>query len=92
MYCQAHIPLDTVGNLEPFIEMSAEILTQALKEIINVDNHPILIHCDKVMFFFFPSVALLNWALFSTLQGQPPNWLSGGLPTQAAEFVIGLHF
>lgn len=35
------------GNKEPFINIQDETVNKALRIILNPDNHPILIHCNK---------------------------------------------
>lgn len=35
------------GNKEPFVEIPEEVYVAALKEILNTNNHPMLIHCNK---------------------------------------------
>lgn len=35
------------GNKEPFVKIKPELVTQALKILVNPENHPILIHCNR---------------------------------------------
>jgi len=35
------------GNKEPFVEMDSKLVTEALRKILDKQNHPVLIHCDK---------------------------------------------
>ncbi|CAN3376334.1 hypothetical protein DIURU_004072 [Diutina rugosa] len=35
------------GNKEPFVIISAELITEAAKIVLNPANHPILIHCNR---------------------------------------------
>ncbi|CAH6721831.1 inositol phosphatase Siw14p [[Candida] jaroonii] len=35
------------GNKEPFVVISHELITEALKVVLNPENHPILIHCNR---------------------------------------------
>ncbi|KAK9455858.1 tyrosine phosphatase family-domain-containing protein [Dipodascopsis uninucleata] len=35
------------GNKEPFVNVSETAMTMALKLILNPENHPILIHCNR---------------------------------------------
>lgn len=35
------------GNKEPFVKIKPELVTEALKILINPENHPILIHCNR---------------------------------------------
>lgn len=35
------------GNKEPFVKISSELITEALKIVLNPANHPILIHCNR---------------------------------------------
>jgi tyrosine-protein phosphatase SIW14 len=35
------------GNKEPFIEIPIHTIREALKQVIDPKNHPILIHCNK---------------------------------------------
>ena len=37
----------TKGNIEPFGRISETTMAIALKTVMNKENHPILIHCDK---------------------------------------------
>eukprot|EP01112_Ceratiomyxa_fruticulosa_P015011 TRINITY_DN4366_c0_g1_i1.p1 TRINITY_DN4366_c0_g1~~TRINITY_DN4366_c0_g1_i1.p1 ORF type:complete len:190 (+),score=27.10 TRINITY_DN4366_c0_g1_i1:749-1318(+) len=36
-----------VGNKEPFVEIPDEIIRDALVDLLDVRNHPLLIHCNK---------------------------------------------
>ncbi|XBW35145.1 hypothetical protein QEN19_000708 [Hanseniaspora menglaensis] len=50
MYSQNNITLfkcPIQGNKEPFINIQDETINKALKIILNPENHPILIHCNK---------------------------------------------
>lgn len=35
------------GNKEPFVKISSDLITQAVKIVLNPKNHPILIHCNR---------------------------------------------
>lgn len=35
------------GNKEPFVIISSELITEAMKIVLNPANHPILIHCNR---------------------------------------------
>lgn len=35
------------GNKEPFVEISSELITEAVKIVLNTENQPILIHCNR---------------------------------------------
>ncbi|KAI9676753.1 MAG: hypothetical protein M1829_002848 [Trizodia sp. TS-e1964] len=35
------------GNKEPFVKIPSQDITRALLIILNRENHPILIHCNK---------------------------------------------
>lgn len=35
------------GNKEPFVEISSELISEAIKIVIDPANHPILIHCNR---------------------------------------------
>lgn len=35
------------GNKEPFVKISSDLITMAAKIILNPENHPILIHCNR---------------------------------------------
>lgn len=35
------------GNKEPFVVISHDLITEALKIVLNPENHPILIHCNR---------------------------------------------
>lgn len=35
------------GNKEPFVNIPSDILTKALEVVLNPENHPILIHCNR---------------------------------------------
>ncbi|EDO16740.1 hypothetical protein Kpol_1003p45 [Vanderwaltozyma polyspora DSM 70294] len=35
------------GNKEPFVNIPSDLLTKALEIVINPENHPILIHCNR---------------------------------------------
>lgn len=35
------------GNKEPFVKISSDLITEAIKIVINPANHPILIHCNR---------------------------------------------
>lgn len=35
------------GNKEPFVKISSDLITEAVKIVLNPDNHPILIHCNR---------------------------------------------
>lgn len=35
------------GNKEPFVNIPSDLLTRALEIVLNPDNHPILIHCNR---------------------------------------------
>lgn len=35
------------GNKEPFVKISSELITEAVKIVINPENQPILIHCNR---------------------------------------------
>jgi len=35
------------GNKEPFVDIPEDKIRDALKDLINVQNHPVLIHCNK---------------------------------------------
>ena len=35
------------GNKEPFVKISSDLITEALKIVMNPENHPILIHCNR---------------------------------------------
>ena len=35
------------GNKEPFVDIPEPIIRDALRAILDVNNHPILIHCNK---------------------------------------------
>lgn len=39
--------LGMLGNKEPFVIISAELITEAAKIVLNPANHPILIHCNR---------------------------------------------
>jgi len=36
-----------VGNKEPFVDIPEEVIRDALVDLLDVRNHPILIHCNK---------------------------------------------
>eukprot|EP01111_Echinosteliopsis_oligospora_P013313 TRINITY_DN4754_c1_g2_i1.p1 TRINITY_DN4754_c1_g2~~TRINITY_DN4754_c1_g2_i1.p1 ORF type:complete len:195 (+),score=50.28 TRINITY_DN4754_c1_g2_i1:25-609(+) len=36
-----------VGNKEPFVDIPPELIRDALVDLLDVRNHPILIHCNK---------------------------------------------
>lgn len=40
-----HLPM--VPNKEPFILMEKEIILQTLNLLLNIDHHPVLVHCLK---------------------------------------------
>lgn len=35
------------GNKEPFVNIPSDLLTKALEVVLNPENHPILIHCNR---------------------------------------------
>lgn len=35
------------GNKEPFVKISGDLITEAIKIVINPENQPILIHCNR---------------------------------------------
>lgn len=35
------------GNKEPFVKISADLITEAVKIVLNPENQPILIHCNR---------------------------------------------
>ncbi|KAL6056557.1 Tyrosine-protein phosphatase dsp1 [Balamuthia mandrillaris] len=35
------------GNKEPFVEIPSEVIRDALVDLLDVRNHPLLIHCNK---------------------------------------------
>eukprot|EP00761_Pharyngomonas_kirbyi_P001757 gb/GECH01001761.1/.p1 GENE.gb/GECH01001761.1/~~gb/GECH01001761.1/.p1 ORF type:complete len:174 (+),score=33.98 gb/GECH01001761.1/:1-522(+) len=35
------------GNKEPFVDIPEEVIRQAIVELLDTRNHPILIHCNK---------------------------------------------
>lgn len=35
------------GNKEPFVKISGELITEAIKIVMNPENQPILIHCNR---------------------------------------------
>ncbi|KAI5962342.1 SIW14 [Candida pseudojiufengensis] len=35
------------GNKEPFVKISSDLITQAIKIVLNPENQPILIHCNR---------------------------------------------
>lgn len=35
------------GNKEPFVKISSELITKAMKVVLDPQNHPILIHCNR---------------------------------------------
>ncbi|KAG7660445.1 SIW14 [[Candida] subhashii] len=35
------------GNKEPFVKISSDLITEAVKIVLNPENHPILIHCNR---------------------------------------------
>ncbi len=35
------------GNKEPFVDMPVDVIRQALREMLDVRNQPLLIHCNK---------------------------------------------
>ncbi|KAI3406067.2 SIW14 [Candida oxycetoniae] len=35
------------GNKEPFVKISSELITQAIKIVLNSENQPILVHCNR---------------------------------------------
>lgn len=35
------------GNKEPFVKISSDLITEAVKLVINPENQPILIHCNR---------------------------------------------
>ncbi|CAK9436995.1 uncharacterized protein LODBEIA_P14740 [Lodderomyces beijingensis] len=35
------------GNKEPFVKISSELITQAIKIVLDPENQPILIHCNR---------------------------------------------
>jgi tyrosine-protein phosphatase SIW14 len=35
------------GNKEPFVEIPPEVIQNALVDLLDVRNHPLLIHCNK---------------------------------------------
>ncbi|ANZ75927.1 BA75_02077T0 [Komagataella pastoris] len=35
------------GNKEPFVKIKPQLIEQALKIVLNPENHPILIHCNR---------------------------------------------
>lgn len=39
--------LGMAGNKEPFVKISADLITDAMKVLLNPANHPILIHCNR---------------------------------------------
>ncbi|OBA18064.1 hypothetical protein METBIDRAFT_80143 [Metschnikowia bicuspidata var. bicuspidata NRRL YB-4993] len=39
--------LGMLGNKEPFVKISSELITQAVQIVINPENQPILIHCNR---------------------------------------------
>lgn len=39
--------LGMAGNKEPFVKISADLVTEAMKILLNPENHPILIHCNR---------------------------------------------
>lgn len=39
--------LGMAGNKEPFVKISADLVTEAMKVLLNPENHPILIHCNR---------------------------------------------
>lgn len=39
--------LGMAGNKEPFVEISSDLITEAMKVVINPENQPILIHCNR---------------------------------------------
>ena len=47
---QQHVQLlqyGVAGNKEPFLEIPHDIISEALVQILDMRNHPILIHCNK---------------------------------------------
>lgn len=47
------------GNKEPFVDIPQHVIRDALVKLLDVRNHPILIHCNKgkvlqyFLFFFY---------------------------------------
>ena len=39
--------LRVVGNKEPFVEIDHALIASALSLVMNSENHPILVHCNK---------------------------------------------
>lgn len=39
--------LGMAGNKEPFVKISADLITDAMKVLLSPENHPILIHCNR---------------------------------------------
>lgn len=39
--------LGMAGNKEPFVKISGDLITDAMKILLNPANHPILIHCNR---------------------------------------------
>lgn len=35
------------GNKEPFVHIPEEVIAKAVSELLDVRNHPVLIHCNK---------------------------------------------
>lgn len=42
-----HFHVGMPGNKEPFVKIPAERILTALRIVLNRENHPILIHCNK---------------------------------------------
>eukprot|EP00002_Diphylleia_rotans_P032494 TRINITY_DN6832_c0_g2_i1.p1 TRINITY_DN6832_c0_g2~~TRINITY_DN6832_c0_g2_i1.p1 ORF type:complete len:100 (+),score=21.88 TRINITY_DN6832_c0_g2_i1:590-889(+) len=36
-----------VGNKEPFVDISEDVIRLALQALLDARNHPVLIHCNK---------------------------------------------
>jgi len=60
------------GQKEPFAQISMETLREALKQILDTRNHPVLVHCDKGKHRTGTIVGCLrrlqNWALCGIYQ------------------------
>src|SRR5436853_545549 len=35
------------GNKEPFVEIPVDVIREALESLLDIRNHPLLVHCNK---------------------------------------------
>ncbi|KAL1358584.1 hypothetical protein AAHE18_04G044200 [Arachis hypogaea] len=64
------------GCKEPFVNIPEDTIREALKVVLDVRNHPVLIHCKRG----------------KLLHETAPHWLFGGMLKKIAEMVFVICF